>query len=199
MKRSPLKVAEEADQFFLNKSPIHDTMVRLAERLDELGIPFAIAGAMAVNVHGHRRTTADVDVLIRREDLAEFKQAWLGRGWTENIAGSKGFRDAETNVKVDALIVGDFPGDGKEKPVSFPAPESVCEKIDNLAFVNLPTLIELKLASGMTAPHRPRDLDDVIQLIRVNRLPVEYSEKLNPYVQEEFRRLWQAAQHEEDY
>jgi hypothetical protein len=36
-------------------------------------------------------------------------------------------------------------------------------------------------------------------LIRLNRLPLEYSEMLNPYVAEKFRELWHAAQIDEDY
>ncbi len=65
--------------------------------------------------------------------------------------------------------------------------------------VRLETLLELKLASGMTTSHRPRDLDDVIQLIRANRLPLDFVERLNPYVAAKFRELWQAAQVVEDY
>ena len=47
----------------------------------------------------------------------------------------------------------------------------------------------------MTAPHRPRDLDDAIQLIRVNALPIAYAEQLDPYVRAKFEELWRAAQH----
>jgi len=36
-------------------------------------------------------------------------------------------------------------------------------------------------------------------LIRVNRLPLEFAEQLNPYVAVKFRELWQAAQVVEDY
>jgi hypothetical protein len=46
----------------------------------------------------------------------------------------------------------------------------------------------------MTAPHRLRDLADVIELIRVNALPADYREHLHPYVRDRFRELWQAAQ-----
>ncbi|MCA9199216.1 MAG: hypothetical protein KDA87_16840 [Planctomycetales bacterium] len=68
-----------------------------------------------------------------------------------------------------------------------------------MPFLNLKTLHELKLASGMTAAHRPRDLDDVIQLIRINALDQSYASQLNPFVQEKFIELWQAAQISEDY
>ncbi len=173
----------------MGKSPIHDTMQCLSSTLREMKIPFAIAGAMAANVHGHRRTTVDVDVLMRRDDLQRFKEKWLGRGWVDVFAGSKGFRNTETNVKVNVLLTGDFPGDGLEKPVAFPDPESVAELPDDgLPFLSLAALIGLKLASGMTAVHRPRDLDDVIQLIRINKLPIEYVEHLNPYVHKARRK-----------
>jgi hypothetical protein len=61
------------------------------------------------------------------------------------------------------LLVGQYPGDGLPKPIADPPPEVVAEvHADGIRFLSLRTLLELKLASGMTAPHRPRDLDDVI-------------------------------------
>lgn len=200
MPESILEVAKRADQFFMGTSPIHQAMQRLNKALGDMEISFAVAGAMAANAHGHRRTTADVDILIRREDLARFKQRYLGLGWLDKFEGSKNFRDAVCNVNIDALIVGEYPGDGRPKPVAFPAPESVAElHEDGIPFVSLKTLLELKLASGMTTSHRPRDFDDVIQLIRVNDLPLDYIQSLDPYVADKFRELWQAAQIDEDY
>jgi len=200
MADSILHVAQRADAFFMKKSPIHEAMRRLTTTLADLDIPFAIAGAMAANAHGHTRTTADVDILIRKDDLAKFKARWIGRGWVDKFEGSKNFRDAVADVNIDALIVGQFPGDGLEKPIAFPAPESVSEmKDEGIPYVSLNTLLELKLASGMTAAHRPRDLDDVIQLIKVNQLPLSHTDELNPWVHEKFRELWQSAQVTEDY
>ena len=195
-----LEIAKRVDAFMMERSPVHDTMRRLASALADLEIPFAIAGAMAANAHGHRRTTADVDVLMRREDLARFKERWIGRGWLDLFEGSKGFKDTLSGVKVDVLIVGDYPGDGLTKPVSFPAPESVREYRDeSLPYLNLRALLELKIASGMTASHRLQDLADAIQLIRINALPLAYAEELNPFVREKFAELWKAAQVSEDY
>lgn len=185
-----LEIAKRVDAFMMDQSPVHDTMRRIGEALRELDIPFAIAGAMAANAHGHRRTTADVDILLRRQDLKRFKDDWIGRGWLDLFEGSKGFKDAQNGIKVNVLIVGDYPGDGQPKPVSFPEPESVREYRDGkLPFLKLATLIELKLASGMSAPHLPRDLDDVIQLIRINGLPQSYTDQLNPYVHEKYLEL----------
>ncbi len=200
MSTSILEAARRADEFFMAISPIHEAMRRLSQSLGEMQIPFAIAGAMAANAHGHRRTTADIDILIRRQDLLRFKEKHAGRGWLDIVEGAKNFRDTINGVRIDTLIVGDFPGDGLPKPVSFPAPETVSETgADGIPYVSLNALLELKLASGMTAAHRPQDLADVIELIRVNRLPLEHGDLLNPYVVEKYRDLWRAAQMVDDY
>ncbi len=200
MSESIVEVAKRADAFFMKQSPIHEAMRRLASTLGEMEIPFAIAGAMAANAHGLQRTTADVDVLIRREDLQRFKQRHIGRGWVDKFEGSKNFRDAVSNVSVDVLTVGDFPGDGRSKPVAFPEPEAVAEQgEEGIPFVSLKTLIELKLASGMTAAHRLQDLADVIQLVRANQLSADYANQLDPYVRDKFLEMWQSAQVQEEY
>lgn len=199
--KTPLSmVLERAGAFFMKRSPIHSTAQRISETLREMEIPFAIAGALAANAHGHVRTTEDVDILLEEQGLQAFKEAWLGKGWVEKFAGSRGFRDTVHNVNIDVLLTGDYPGDGKPKPVVFPAPGDVGEAdADGIPIVALATLVELKLASGMTAPDRPRDLDDIIQLIRANDLSREYAAKLNPYVRDKFDELWVAAQHRDDY
>ena len=124
MAESILQVAKRADLFFMESSPIHETMRRLSKTLREMHIPFAIAGAMAANAHGHKRTTSDVDILIRRDDLMRFKERHIGLGWVDKFEGSKNIRDAVTNINIDMLIVGEYPGDGLPKPVAFPPPET---------------------------------------------------------------------------
>jgi hypothetical protein len=60
--------------------------------------------------------------------------------------------------------------------------------------VTLERLIELKLASGITAAHRRRDLSDVQDLIRALKLPGDYANRLDPSVRPMFGQLWQEAQ-----
>ncbi|MHC4108439.1 MAG: hypothetical protein ACYSTY_10185 [Planctomycetota bacterium] len=179
----------------MGKSPIHAAAARIAETLSEMNIPFSIAGALAANVHGHVRTTEDVDILLTPEGLMQFKARWLGRGWVEQFPGSKGLRDTVHQVNIDVILMGDYPGDGKPKPVAFPDPAEANEPdLEGVPVLTLPSLITLKLASGMTAPHRPRDLDDVIQLIRKNGLDRDYGQQLHPYVRDKYLELWEAAQ-----
>jgi hypothetical protein len=74
---------------------------------------------MAANAHGHRRTTAVVDILVRREDLARFKEYWIGRGWLDLFEASKGFKDTTNGVKVDVLIVAIIPVTAKPSLLRF--------------------------------------------------------------------------------
>lgn len=186
--------AREVARFFVSGSNVHAALERLVDRLTELDVPYAIVGALALNAYGYQRTTTDVDVLVRREGLEAFKKAHLGRGYVEKFPGSKGLRDTTQNVKIDVLLTGEYPGDGKEKPISFPDPAVRAVRGERFALLPLANLVELKLASGMTAPHRLRDLADVIELIRVNALGEDYAETLHPYVREKYLELWRAAQ-----
>jgi len=188
----------EAEAYFMGESGLHHAAAEIAGRLAEAGIDYAIAGALALGEHGFRRLTVDVDVLITREGLDRFKAAWLGRGYLDVRPGGKAVRDTINNVRIDFLLTGDFPGDGKPKPVAFPDPREAAVSGEKYRVVSLPRLVEMKLASGMTAPHRLQDLADVLRLIREASLPREFVVQLDPYVRDKFEELWLAAQHPED-
>ena len=183
-----------AKRYFMGDADVQRAAKRLAAALNEMGVPYVICGALAVTAYGHARLTQDVDILLTREGLQRFKERWLGKGWIDNFPGSKGMRDTENNVRIDVLLAGDYPGDGKPKPVCFPDPSTVAIDVGGTATITLAKLIELKLASGMTAPDRPRDLDDVIQLVRANALPRDFGSSLDPWVREKFEELWGYAQ-----
>jgi hypothetical protein len=189
---------ERIGAYFVDSSPLQNAAALIARRLDDLGIDYAIAGALCLAAHGAVRATEDVDVLIARDGLARFKANWLGRGYVDVRPGGKAVRDTENAVKIDFLIEGDYPGDGKPKPVRFPSPAGVGTEAGRFKVVNLPRFVELKLASGMTAPHRLQDLADVLRLISTAKLPRELGETLDPYVRAKYDELWQTAQHPED-
>jgi len=178
----------------MGDADVQRALVKLITLLDEAGIPYAIAGAMALNEYGYRRVTVDVDVLLTRDGLDAFKARALGRGYLEKFPGSKGVRDTENGVTIDILIAGDFPGDGKPKPVQFPDPATVAIRGAHGAFLPLTSLIELKLASGLSAPHRLKDLADVLELIRAVHLERGVAESLDSSVRDKFVELWEAAQ-----
>jgi len=185
---------ENAGRFFMGAAGVHRALERLARLLDEHKISYAIAGAMALNEWGYRRVTEDVDVLLTRDGLSALKAAALGRGYLEKFPGSKGLRDTENGVNVDVLLAGEFPGDGLPKPVVFPDPATVAVRGARVALLPLPKLLELKLASGMTAPHRLKDLADVLEVIRALALPRAMAESLDASVRAKYDELWVAAQ-----
>ena len=189
------EILRESEAFFMQEGKVHLTLKRLAQALEEESIPYAIVGGMALNLLGFTRETVDVDVLLTPEGLERFHERLVGRGYAPAFAGaSKSFRDAQTHVKVEMLTSGEYPGDGKPKPVAFPDPAVASIERDGYRVIALEKLIELKLASGMTAPHRLRDLADAQDLISVLDLPLDLGEQLDASVRGEYRRLWQAVQ-----
>ena len=197
------KALRTMDQFAAGHAPVQEAARKIARALEEIRVPYAVAGALAVAANGLERQTTDVDLILTKEGLAAFKKRWLGLGWVERSQGSKGVRDTEHDVKIDILTTDEKPGDGKSCPFCFPDPETVGEPFggiwSGMRILNLRALIELKLASWMTSPHRPRDMDDVIRLIKIHGLPRSYSDQLHEYVREEFNRLWALAQVKDRY
>jgi hypothetical protein len=183
-----------ARRFFMGQADVHEALQRLGRLLDEIGIPYAVVGAMALNEWGYRRTTVDVDVLLTPEGLSRLKSEVLGRGYVEKSPGSRGLRDTVAGVNIDVVLSGEFPGDGKPKPVRFPDPARSAVRGQKVALLPLPLLVELKLASGISAPHRLKDLADVLELVRALSLPRDLAESLDPSVRAKYEELWQAAQ-----
>ncbi|MFH1267699.1 MAG: nucleotidyl transferase AbiEii/AbiGii toxin family protein [Planctomycetota bacterium] len=184
----------EGSMHFEEKSAVHLTLRKITQRLRELEIPYAVAGGMALFFHGFRRFTEDVDILVTREGLDELHRHFEGLGYVPLFSGGRNLRDAESGVRIEFLVTGDFPGDGKPKPVAFPEPlESSVEK-DGVRWLSLENLIELKIASGMTNPGRLKDLADVQELIRILGLSPDMAHELQPFVREKYQELWSAVQ-----
>jgi hypothetical protein len=183
----------EGSKFFQGQSEIQHALKKIALKLRDLGIDYVIVGGMAMFQHGYRRFTEDVDLLVTRDGLKDIHRELEGLGYLPPFQGSKNLRDAENGVKIEFLVAGEFPGDGKPKPVAFPNPASVAQEIDGIRYINLPALIELKLASGITNSERMKDLADVIELIKALDLRLTFADTLNSFVQAKYRQLWDDA------
>jgi hypothetical protein len=183
----------EGSMHFEEKSAVHQTLRKITRRLEELGIPYAVVGGMALFLHGLRRFTEDVDLLVTPDGLREAHRQLEGLGYLPLFSGSKHLRDTESGVRVEFLVTGDYPGDGKPKPVAFPDPARVSIEVGGLRLLQLPRLIEIKLASGMTNPGRLKDLADVQELIKVLDLPQDLTDQLSPFVREKYTQLWEAT------
>jgi hypothetical protein len=190
---SPTLTFEEGIAFFRGQGMLNQTLLRVVADLEKAGIDYAVIGAVALNQHGYKRFTEDIDLLVTKDGLETFQQQLVGLGYRPSFEGAKKqFRTSDTNVRVEFVTAGEYPGDGKPKAVVFPAPTDHTEEIEGVRTITLKKLIELKLASGISAPDRLKDLADVQELIRLKGLGAEFSRELDPSVRGKYLELHQA-------
>lgn len=184
----------ELDMFFQGKDPVHKTMRRVARKLASKKIPYAVVGGMAVFAHQHRRATNDVDILLTPEGLEAFRTLFVPEDYEPIRERPPRFKDRSSNVLVDVLVTGRFPGSGKPGPIAYPDPASVGEIIDKVQVVNLGTLIQLKLAA-----RRYQDFADVVSLIRAHDLDESFGDRLHPSVRRDYIECLEEKRREDEY
>lgn len=193
--RSLPEVYAEGQRYFMGQGTLHNTLTQLASDLKEHGIDYMVIGAVALLAHGYPRFTEDIDLVLTPAGLEMFHRELIGLGYVPAFPGAKKrLRSTKDGVTIEVMTTGEYPGDGKPKPVAMPEPTSASVEIDGIQFVTLEKLIELKLASGMTAPHRLKDLADVQELIKFLNLQRDFSERLDPYVRDKFLELFEAIE-----
>ena len=89
MRRGGASALAEAGHFFMKDDPVHQSLRKLAARLSELSIPYAIAGGMALVAHGYDRTTVDIDVLLEPDGFDAAHKSLEGLGYVPPFTGSK--------------------------------------------------------------------------------------------------------------
>ena len=197
---SPSAAFDEGLKFFAGKGMVNNALTRIISKLEELGIDYAVIGAVALNQYGYRRFTEDIDLLLTKEGLDRFQLELVGLGYRPAFEGSqRQFRSTAENVRVEVVTAGEYPGDGRPKPVGFPNPCEAISEIDGIKTITLEKLVELKLASGMSAPHRLKDLADVQELIKVKALPSDFANKLDASVREKYLELHYAVAQAPDF
>jgi len=195
--RSVPEVYAEGLRYFMGEGTINKTLARLANDLEQRGIDYMVIGAIALLAHGYPRFTEDIDLVMTSEGLQKFHDELVGLGYTPAFSGAKRLRSTTDGVPIEVMTTGEFPGDGKPKPVSMPRPVEASIEIDGIKFVTLEKLIELKLASGISAPDRLKDLADVQELIKIKRLGADFALRLDPYVRAKYLELEAAVRNSE--
>ena len=193
-KTSVIDVYEEARRYFMGEGTLNKTLARLSHDLEERGIDYMVIGAVALLAHGYPRFTEDIDLVMTAEGLQKFHEELVGLDYAPAFPGArKRLRFTTDNVSIEVMTTGEFPGDGKPKPVSMPEPAEASTEMDGIRFVTLEKLIELKLASGISAPDRLKDLADVQELIKIRKLGADFALKLDPYVRAKYLELEEAV------
>ena len=115
---SPVSAYQEGLRFFMGEGTLNKTLRRVVKDLENHGINYILIGAVALNQHGYRRFTEDIDLLLTKVGLETFQKELVGLGYRPAFEGStKKFRTTQENVSVEIITSGEFPGDGKPKPL----------------------------------------------------------------------------------
>jgi hypothetical protein len=181
-------------QFHRGRDPASLAMRRLVQKLEKASIPYAIVGGMAVYAQGHRRMTDDVDVLLTRQGFDAFRQAFVPKDYQPTPRRSRRFTDTKNGVTVDVLVTGLFPGQGQPGPIAFPDPIAVREQIGRVYYIDLATLIQLKLAA-----RRHQDFADVVSLISAHNLDESFLDRLHPTLHRDFIECLEEKRREDEY
>jgi hypothetical protein len=131
-----------------------------------------------------------VGILLTPAGLRAVHEHLDGKGYVPPFAGSKHLRDTQTGVRIEFLITGGYPGDGKPKSIAFPDPATAGVEIKGIRYLRLERLLELKLASGMSNPNRLKDLADVQELIKAIHPPRELGERLDAFARAKYFEFW---------
>lgn len=158
------------------------------EALAQAGVPHAIVGGVAVCLHGYRRTTIDIDLLVRPEDMGTILRVLEAAGFNWNGEDHE-FR-SPAGIPVQLLAAGEKAGKGSEVVLPSPADLDAAIVIEGLPVLSLARLIEAKIACGEGDPRRThRDFADVVELIAQHGLDGSFAQHLHKRVRAAFRRL----------
>ncbi len=161
---------------------ILDTAREVSRVARAAGIDASVIGGVAVVLHGHVRTTMDVDVLVT--------------GATDSFASALRANGFEFDAKQREFSLGGIPVHPVTlRQVEKPARRSV--EIDGVRTVSLADLVAMKLRSGSKNLLRAQDLADVIGLMRAQRLRSSFARNLDADLRPAFRELARALAAEE--
>lgn len=183
-----------AKRFLVDESSLAvlSTADKLSQLLKKHDIKYAIIGGFALNIHGFKRQTTDIDVLMSKVDLKKFKDKLVHNGFAPRFRGAEtSYRDPISNVGIDILLTGNYPGDGKPSALPFPeVSEDNVMNFDGINVIDLKTLISLKLASFKSLPQsRMKDRTDVSGLVKYLTLDESLCERLHESVRDEYLKV----------
>jgi len=157
------------------------SILDLARELSQLmlleKIPGAVIGGIAVVLHGHVRSTKDIDVFID-QPLEAIAKVLCDHGFQYDEARREFVRNG---VPVHLVT--------REQVTRVPRKTI---EIEGITTVSLADLIEMKLESGSKNLLRAQDLADVIGLIRQNSLTGEFARYLDKSLRSDYRKLVKA-------
>ena len=159
---------------------VRQRLLRTARALDHAGVPYAVAGGNAVAAWVSRvdeaavRNTQDVDILLRRTDLAAAAKALTDDGFVfRHVAGMDMFLDGPEAKARDAVHIV-FAAEKVRPDHSAPAPDvSESEATETFRLLSLDALVRMKLTS-----FRDKDRVHLRDLIEVGLVNAGWLERI---------------------
>jgi len=172
---------DEAVLILDKRGTVLDIAREVSRLMRAAGCPGVVIGGVAVVLHGHLRTTKDVDIFLN-PPLKPLADLLTNNGFSFDRAGRAFVKHGVPVHLVSPEQVG-------------PAPKETVE-IEGVTTVALPDLISMKLRSGSSNLLRAQDLADVIGLIRQHRLTSDFARRLDKTLRAPFRKLVRLIQRE---
>lgn len=149
---------------------LQDSLAECVAALHRAGVPFAVAGAFAVAMHGHVRATRDIDFLVRLADREAARRALEAVGYTCAF-------ESDAFAHFERRPLPELPGLVERADLLFSSHAIGQRAIDAamrqplpwargpLPVVPLDTLLLMKLMAASADPGRLQDLVDVRALL----------------------------------
>jgi len=96
---------------------------------------------------------------------------------------------------LDILYTGEMAGN--KDGIAYRDLDEISHEVDGQPFITLQNLIEYKLSSGMYGHNRYKDFDDIIELIKINKLTKGYANKFRKDLRNRYAELWISVQEED--
>lgn len=181
-------ISAERVYAMLGNESLWETAKTCHELLADAQIPYAIAGGVAVCLHGYQRNTVDLDLLVQvgRSGALRGVLEAAGMSWDEP---NHEFRTS-SGMAIHFLVSGERAGRGSEVRLPDPADPAVVTELEGLPVLSLAALIESKIASGQANLRRThKDFADVVELIANHGLGRDFARHLHKSVRATFRQL----------
>jgi hypothetical protein len=169
---------EAVGAFFDGIGPVHETMRHVCRVLAAGGVRHGLTGAMALNAHGYRRATVDVDIITDRTDCVSALVGLDPQRYARMEQRQRSARDLVTGVRIDFFHESTF--------------EVV--QIGELSYVRFQYLLETKLDIGLRGPAKTKHLGDVIETMRALQLPLDFARTLREDLRPKFVEYWHAIE-----
>lgn len=170
---------------------IRQRLERACAALDAAGIPHAVVGGNAVAVwvgmidQGAVRNTRDVDLLLRRDDLARATEALTQAGFVPvETFGVTVFLDGPDARPSESIHVV-FAGEKVHRDYLLPAPDvDEAQRPTSFSVLALEPLVKMKLTS-----FRLRDRVHILDLIQVGLVDASFCDRLPAELAARLREL----------